>query len=103
MGKDSSGKEFTALDPDDHRFLECFLDVTKSNLFFARGVIMVEGWAEEILMPPLAKKMKQAGLIVRDLTEAGVSVVNVGGTSFLRYSKIFVRKEPRRWTSRWPS
>lgn len=94
MGKDSSGSEFTALDADDHRFLECFLDVTKSNLFFARGVIMVEGWAEEILLPPLAKKMKKAGLIARDLTEAGVSVVNVGGTSFLRYSKIFVRKDP---------
>ena len=94
MGKDSKGMEFTTLDAPDHKFLECFLDVTKSNLFFARGVIMVEGWAEEILLPPLAKKMKKAGLIARDLTEAGVSVVNVGGTSFLRYSKIFVRREP---------
>jgi putative ATP-dependent endonuclease of the OLD family len=93
MGKDSKGIEFTALNASDHKFLECFLDVTKSNLFFARGVIMVEGWAEEILLPPLAKKMKRAGMIARDLTEAGVSVVNVGGTSFLRYSRIFVRKE----------
>jgi putative ATP-dependent endonuclease of the OLD family len=87
------GKDSTALNASDHRFLECFLDVTKSNLFFARGVIMVEGWAEEILLPPLAKKMKKAGLIAKDLTEAGVTVVNVGGTSFLRYSRIFVRKE----------
>jgi putative ATP-dependent endonuclease of OLD family len=93
MGKDSNKTEFTALDESDHQFLECFLDVTKSNLFFARGVIMVEGWAEEILLPPLAKKMKKAGLIAKDLTEAGVSVVNVGGTSFLRYSRIFVRRD----------
>jgi len=93
MGKDKMGKEFTALGKSDHRFLERFLDVTKSNLFFAKGVIMVEGWAEEILLPALAKKMKKSGLIPKDLTEAGVSVVNVGGTSFLRYSKIFVRKE----------
>jgi putative ATP-dependent endonuclease of OLD family len=87
MGKDSNQKEFTALDKADHEFLECFLDVTKSNLFFARGVIMVEGWAEEILLPPLAKMLKKRGLITKDLTEAGVSVVNVGGTSFLRYSR----------------
>jgi putative ATP-dependent endonuclease of OLD family len=53
-----------------------------------------EGWAEEILLPPLAKKMKKLGLIAKDLTEAGVSVVNVGGTPFLRYSKIFVRRNP---------
>ncbi len=95
MGKDSAGKESTTLDAPDHQFLEHFLDVTKSNLFFAKGVVMVEGWAEEILLPALAKKMKKSGLISKDLTEAGVSVINVGGMSFLRYSKIFVRKEGR--------
>lgn len=85
------GKDFTKLDKADYKFLECFLDVTKSNLFFAKGVVMVEGWAEELLIPALAKKMKASGMIQRDLTEAGVSVVNVGGTPFLRYSKIFLR------------
>jgi len=52
---------------------------------------MVEGWAEEILLPALAKRMKSAGLISRDITEAGVSVVNVGNTAFLHYSRIFIR------------
>jgi putative ATP-dependent endonuclease of the OLD family len=47
---------------------------------------MVEGWAEELFIPTLAKK------IGYDLTEKGVSVVNVGNTSMLRYSKIFQRK-----------
>ncbi len=89
------GKDFTKLGGPDYQFLECFLDVTKSNLFFAKGVIMVEGWAEEILIPALAKKMKAGALIAKDLTESGIAVVNVGGTSFLRYSKIFQRrKEP---------
>ena len=32
-------------------------------------------------------------MIDKDLTEAGVSVVNVGNTAFLRYSRIFLRKE----------
>lgn len=77
----------TQLSSDDYTFLEKFLDVTKSNLFFARGVILVEGWAEELLIPSLARN------IGYDLTKSGVSIVNVGSTAFLRYSKILVRHE----------
>ena len=87
------GPDFTKMKKNDYKFLECFLDVTKSNLFFAKGVILVEGWAEELLVPVLAKLMKARGVIPQDLTEAGVSVVNVGGTAYLRYAKIFLRKE----------
>lgn len=79
------GNAYTKLKKPDYAFLEKFLDVTKANLFFAKGVILVEGWAEEILIPTLAKKI---GI---DLTEKGVSIVNVGNTSFLRYAKIFQR------------
>jgi putative ATP-dependent endonuclease of OLD family len=82
------GSEYTELDADDYIFLEKFLDVTKSNLFFAKGIILVEGWSEEILIPSLAKSL---GF---DLTKYGVSVVNVGNLSFLHYSRIFRRKEP---------
>ncbi len=87
------GENYTSLDGDDYKFLERFLDVTKANLFFARGLIIVEGWSEEILIPVLAKKMKSLGIIEEDLTEAGVSIVNVGSTALLRYSKIFERRE----------
>lgn len=80
-------EEFTELGEDDYRFLERFLDVTKANLFFARGVMIVEGAAEAILIPTLAR------LIDRDFTEHGVSIVNVGGTGLRRYSKIFQRKK----------
>ncbi|MEA3225605.1 MAG: ATP-dependent endonuclease, partial [Planctomycetota bacterium] len=69
----------------DYRFLERFLDVTKANLFFAHGVLIVEGDAEAILLPVLAR------LIGRDLTEHGVSIVNVGGTGLRRFSRIFQR------------
>lgn len=93
MGTNAEGKSFTGLAPADHEFLERFLDVTKANLFFARGVILVEGWAEELLVPALAKVMKKAGLIRANLTEARVSVINVGGTSQLRYAGIFVRSQ----------
>lgn len=77
----------TLLEPGDYRFLERFLDVTKANLFFAHGVLIVEGDAEAILLPVLAK------LIGRDLTEHGVSIVNVGGRGLRRFSRIFQRKE----------
>ena len=45
----------TELDTGDYRFLERFLDVTKANLFFAHGVLIVEGDAEAIILPVLAK------------------------------------------------
>lgn len=86
------GAPHTKLAPEDYQFLEWFLDVTKANLFFARGVILVEGWAEEILLPAIADAMKASGLIKKGLTESGVSIVNVGSTAFLRYAKIFGRK-----------
>lgn len=82
----SMGKDYTELKEDTYVFLEKFLDVTKSNLFFAKGVILVEGWAEEILIPSLAKSI---GI---DLTAKGVSVVNVGNLGFDHYSNIFLRK-----------
>lgn len=43
----SSG--LTALSKSDYGFLSRFLDVTKSNMFFARGLMIVEGDAENIL------------------------------------------------------
>ncbi len=93
MGTAPDGSSYSKLAVGDHEFLERFLDVTKANLFFARGVILVEGWAEELLVPALAKVMKRAGMIHSDLSEARVSVINVGGTSQLRYAKIFLRAQ----------
>lgn len=80
------GKNYTQLKEGDYLFLERFLDSTQSNLFFANGVILVEGDAENILLPMFAKKL---GL---DLSQYGVSIVNVRSTAFLRYANIFLRK-----------
>lgn len=80
------GSEYTKLDKGDYYFLERFLDSTKANLFFANGIILVEGDAENILLPIIAKK------IGKNLSDYGVSIVNVGSVAFLRYSKIFLRK-----------
>ena len=79
--------EYTLMKPADYKFLERFLDATKANLFFARGLIMVEGDAENLLIPAIAQ------LIGRNLYKYGVSVVNVGSTAYKRYVNIFKRKD----------
>lgn len=79
--------DHTKLETGDYRFLERFLDVTKANLFFAHGVIIVEGDAEAILLPVIAR------LLGADLTEHGVSIVNVGGRGLKRFSRIFQRSD----------
>lgn len=78
----------TGLEKSDYRFLERFLDVTKANLFFARGVMIVEGDGENILIPTIAR------LLGRDFVEHGVSIVNVGHTGLRRFARIFQRKKP---------
>jgi len=84
------GDDYTKLWKGDYYFLERFLDSTKANLFFANGVILVEGAAENILIPTLAKLMN------KDLSKYGISIVNVESTAFLRYANIFLRQnEPK--------
>ena len=77
----------TGLQKGDYLFLQRFLDSTKANLFFSKGIIMVEGDAENILVPVIAD------ILGYPLEKYGVSVVNVGSTAFLRYSGIMIRKD----------
>jgi putative ATP-dependent endonuclease of the OLD family len=67
--------------------LRRFLDATKANLFFARGLIIVEGDAENLLLPAIARKLG------KPLSKFGVSIVNVGHRGLFRYSRIFQRRD----------
>jgi len=80
----------TKLEKGDYAFLSRFLDDTKANLFFAHGVLMVEGDTENLIIPAFAEK------IDLPLHKYGISIVNVGSTALLRYSKIFQRKDGER-------
>ncbi len=80
-------KPDTKLSADDYAFLRRFLDATKANLFFARGLLIVEGDAENLLLPAVAAKMG------RPLGKNGVSLVNVGHRGLFRYSRIFQRAD----------
>jgi len=81
------GRGHTKLESKNYGFLQRFLDATKANLFFARGVILVEGDAENLLLPTIAE------IIGRPLHRYGVSIANVGSTAFLHYARIFNRKD----------
>ncbi|MCT8272523.1 ATP-dependent nuclease [Xanthomonas translucens] len=77
----------TRLEPSDYAYLRRFLESTRANLFFARGVAVVEGPGEALLLPALAKA---CGF---DLAKHGVSVVNVGDVGLYHYARILQRKD----------
>jgi putative ATP-dependent endonuclease of OLD family len=72
------------LQSKDQADLERYLDATRSNLLFARKVMLVEGPAELFLIPPLVKKVM--GI---DLERQGISVVAIHGVHFSAYAKLF--------------
>lgn len=71
------------LDAKHLAYLRRFLDVTKASLFFARGVILVEGVAEQLLLPAIARRLKLP------LASAGVSIINIGGVAFRPFTDLF--------------
>lgn len=63
--------------------LQRFLDATRAELFFARRVLMVEGIAEALLLPVLAK------LAGGSLKKSAVTVVNADGINFNAFLPLF--------------
>ncbi|HBS24207.1 MULTISPECIES: AAA family ATPase [Thalassospira] len=77
----------TELEVDDYVFLRKFLDATKANVFFAKGLLFVEGDAENILIPRIAE------LLRRPLENFGVSIVKYDNSgSWKRFVRLFLRK-----------
>ncbi|AJI25542.1 AAA family ATPase (plasmid) [Priestia megaterium] len=72
------------LDGDTCKRIERYLDATRSTLLFAKGVILVEGDAELILIPAMFKAV--FGL---SLDEIGVSVINMSSTVFNHIASLF--------------
>lgn len=70
---------FTSRDEAD---LQRYIDVSRGEVFFARGVVLVEGDAERFLVPAFAEAL---GI---SLDMLGISVCSVGGTNFAPYVKL---------------
>ncbi len=90
--------EETELIPSDYVFLQKFLDATKANVFFAKGLLFVEGAAESILLPKIAE------LLELPLENFGVSIVKYDNSgSWKRFARLFLRKGcnelPIKWTA----
>jgi putative ATP-dependent endonuclease of OLD family len=62
--------------------LERYLDVTRGEIVFSRGVILVEGEAELYLLPVFAN------MLGHPLDELGINVTSVAGTHFTPYAKL---------------
>lgn len=64
-------------------YVQRFLDATKSDMLFAQKVILVEGLAEQLLIPILAEYRSQF------LENYHISVINIGGRHFDHFLHLF--------------
>ena len=72
--------------------IERYLDAKRNVLLFSKGVVLVEGDAEEILIPHMLKKA--FGI---SLDEIGVGLINVGSTAFEYIASVFDDKRINRY------
>jgi putative ATP-dependent endonuclease of OLD family len=71
-----------SVDPEELDDIEHYLNSTRAELLFSRGVIFVEGDAEETLVPVFADA------IGKNLDHLGITVCNVAGVHFESYVKL---------------
>lgn len=72
-------EEFELLD------LERYIDIKRGELYLGRGVVLVEGIAEEYLIPKFAEKMGKS------LDEKGIITCNINCTNFKPYIKLLIQ------------
>lgn len=78
-------------------YIDRWLDVTKSTMLFSRGIILVEGIAEALVLPRLAEIVLQrynhshdeSLRLASTLDEMGISVININGINFQYFMKLF--------------
>ncbi|PAD92929.1 ATP-dependent nuclease [Shouchella clausii] len=64
-------------------YVQRFLDSTKSDMLFAKGIVLVEGITEQLVMSLFAQ---YDGF---DLESSHISVINIGGRYFEHFLKLF--------------
>lgn len=71
------------LTEDEAIHLRRLLDVTKASMLFAKGIIIVEGITDALVLPVLAKRLNVS------LEDHAVSVVPLWGVEFTTIAKLF--------------
>ena len=79
----SSAIEKCGLDANEANDIKRYLDVTKSQLFFAKRVLFVEGISEALLLVEFAK------ILGTPLDKYSIEIVNIEGVSFGPFAKLF--------------
>lgn len=80
----------STLDDSNKKYLRKFLDVTKCQLFFANGVMLVEGISEALLIPVFSRIIGGE----YNIEKKGVELVNLNGVAFEHFGKLFNAEDP---------
>lgn len=84
-------------DSASEMYINRWMDITKSTMLFSRGIILVEGIAEALIIPKIAEivlkkynhAMQGATCLASTLDEIGVSVININGINFKYFMTLF--------------
>ena len=90
------GKVFSAISSDaskskaadSKKYVQRFLDATKSNMLFSEKIILVEGIAEQLLFPVFADYLG------KNLEDHHVSIINIDGRYFQHFLYLFDSTKP---------
>ena len=80
------------LGDSNKKYLKKFLDVTKCQLFFSNGVILVEGISEALLIPVFSQIIGSE----YNIEKRGIELVNLNGVAFEHFGKLFNSDAPDR-------
>lgn len=80
---DEGGSKYSKEDLVSKKYVQRFLDATKSDMLFSDRVLLVEGLAEQLLLPVFAE------IEGYSLEDHHVSVVSIGGRYFNHFLKLF--------------
>lgn len=80
------------LGDSNKKYLKKFLDVTKCQLFFSNGVILVEGISEALLIPVFSQIIGSE----YSIEKKGIELVNLNGVAFEHFGKLFNSDDPDR-------
>src|SRR6266568_318421 len=79
-----------SLTRDGFRKINQYLDATRAAMLFARRIVLVEGIAEAVLLPVLARRLVFSGDRARQRDFHAVTIVNVGSVDFEPYVRLLL-------------
>ncbi len=80
-------EDFAIRKPDGIQFLEQYLKLDKSDMFFADKVIMIEGTVERMLLPMMNKKLSNDDKEL-SLSSQYISIIEVGGAYAYKFKEL---------------